>query len=282
MKNKKILAFYLATFFILIVDLSAKTIIVDKSGLGQYKTIQAGINAALAGDTVKVFPGIYDEQINVGKDIVIQGSGYEYTQIVSNSNPAVSISSGKIMWFAISSNTGVGIGMTGGTVTNCVIWNCPDRGIEVIGGTTAIVVNCNIIDNYIGKYGGQVYVKDGLFTVINSIIRNTSDSQSGAWVQYGNGKYNLLYSCLGISNSSGINLIISDPKFVSSTNYKISSSSPCWDTGKPDIYDPDGSRSDIGYYGGVDAPVFPVIYDLKIYYNPDGSVNIEATASSRY
>ena len=71
-------AFYFPLLVLLVLfsqQVSARILIIDKSGLGQYTTIQAGINAALAGDTVKVDPGVYNEQLNISTNIVVEGSG---------------------------------------------------------------------------------------------------------------------------------------------------------------------------------------------------------------
>ena len=257
----------------------SRTIIVDKYGLGQYTTIQTGINAAVTGDTVKVYPGVYSEQVNVGKNIVLQGSGYEYTRIVANTDPALSISAGKAVWFAISSNIGKAVSMTGGTVTNCVIWNSPDLAVYYDGTLPAIIQNCTIVNNALNT-DVQVFANKTGLSVINTIVW-TFPSGSGRDVIGGwySASINVVYCRFAYASSPSID---SDPQFPSLTDFKITSSSPCWDTGKPDLYDPDGSRSDMGYYGGPDAPVFPVVSDLRIVLNPDGTVTIQATAQSRY
>lgn len=41
-----------------------------------------------------------------------------------------------------------------------------------------------------------------------------------------------------------------DPMFVSENNYHLKQDSPCINTGDPEITDNDGSRSDMGLYGG--------------------------------
>ncbi len=258
---------------------SARTIIVDQSGLGQYTTIQAGIDAAAAGDTVKVYPGVYHEQVSVTINIVVQGSGYERTQIVPDAYPAVSIGTGKMMWFAISSNTGYGVIMSGGILTNCVVWNCPSYGVAVVSGSSPIIENDDIVDN--NNCG--IYVSSGYATVINTIVVGSLDPAESRNIS-GNTSilYSLYYNVLGVNGTGDINLLDSDPEFVSSTDFRLQTGSPCIDAGKPDIYDPDGSRSDMGYYGGPDAPVFPVVTNLRLYLNSDGSVSVQATAESRY
>lgn len=269
---------YLASYSIAV----GKIIIVDKSGLGQYTTIQAGINTAVTGDTVKVLPGVYEEQVTLSKSIVVQGSGYEYTRITSNASPTLVISNGKIMWFSISSNTGDAVQITGGTVTNCVIWNSSRYG--VITGTNAanaVVTNCVIMNN--GEYGA--YVSSGSLTIINTIFfQNTGDDN-----RYQTGRFSwgltlsLLYCrAYQYDASSSVGTVTSNPAFVSTSDLKLQPSSPCIDAGKPDVNDPDGTRSDIGYYGGPDAPVFPVVTGLRLILNPDGTVTVRATAQSRY
>ncbi len=277
-------AFYFPLLVLLVLfsqQVSARILIVDKSGLGQYTTIQAGINAALAGDTVKVDPGVYNEQLNISTNIVVEGSGYEYTQIVSNTDPAVSMSAGTVMWFGISSNTGRGVTMSGGTVTNCVVWNCAGYGVSVTGGTTAIVQNCDIVWNNSNSYS-QAYVSGGATgTFINCVLSYLNYSAVSAAEVYYGGTVNTLY-CVVSNNNSGTGNITSNPQFTSSTDFTLSGGSPCINTGKPDIYDPDGTRSSMGYYGGPNAPVFPVVTNLRIYLNPNGTVNVQATAQSRY
>lgn len=265
MRSVKLVACIL--FFVIIFHLesNAKTIIVDKTGLGDYTEIQDAVDIAGEGDSVKVMPGVYNGQIVIRKNIVLQGSGYETTHIVSHESPTIEMFDSKIMWFSISSNTGTAINMSGGFLTNNVIWNSPGNGVYFKANT--VVQNCVFINL------GTAIGASERGTLINCIIIG-SDFWGGTTPTY-------LY-CRVDGSSYDIGCIDDDPQFPSETDFMLSATSPCWDTGKPDIYDPDGSRSDMGYYGGPDAPVLPVVSDLRIFLNADGTVNVQATAQSRY
>jgi len=60
------------------------------------------------------------------------------------------------------------------------------------------------------------------------------------------------------------------------TDFRPLSDSPVFDAGNPELTDPDGSRSDIGIYGGPNArrPVIEELVDkidsLKTDYAPQG------------
>jgi hypothetical protein len=61
---------------------------VDCGGGAQHLTIQAAVNAAANGDTVRLAPCIYNEQVMVlGKTLTIQGSGAGVTEIRWGGSP---------------------------------------------------------------------------------------------------------------------------------------------------------------------------------------------------
>jgi hypothetical protein len=268
MKKLMITVVLLAAF----MAANATTYIVDLNGGGHFKSIQTAITNSSNGDTVKVWPGTYMEQVTLNKNIVLMGSGYENTIITGNFNPTVTINSGKIMWFMISSLIGSGISTSGGIVSNVVIVGCPGRGIDCVAGSPS-VINCTVLSN---NEGFSVTSSNAKLYVQNCIAKSNAiyDYTSGWWnifISYSCGKAS---TCIGLFQSS----FNSDPLFTSKKDYHISQGSPCWDTGNPSLNDPDGSVSDMGYFGGPDCPIYPVVTEMTV--QPDGG-NIKITAKGR-
>jgi hypothetical protein len=251
----------------------ATIIIVDKNGGGNFISIQSAINAAVSNDTVKVWPGTYFEQITLNKNITLMGSGYENTVITGNFNPTVTMSAGKLQWFMISSYAGNGINLTGGVVRNCVIDACSAYGIYSDTGDSQ-VIHCVIVNN---AYNG-IRVTSGTMSINNCISRSNG---SYGFYRYG-GTLNLSYSNGSIINTQGNQgCIDTDSFFTSSTDFHISEGSPCWNKGNPSLQDPDGSPSDMGYFGGPDCPIYPVVVEVLI--EPAGNtINLKAKGRANY
>jgi len=267
-------------FLLLILLLSqlsfSNIIIVDQNGIGDYTTIQEGIDAAVEKDTVKVYPGTYEEQIILIKEIVLMGSGYENTIITSSVDPTIKMSKGIIQWFTITSMGGDGIAISGGTIKNCVINSCAKVGIYMPEGF-ASVINTIIVNS--GSAG--IFVDKGTLNVTNSISQFNA-GYGFARSRYSGGHLNLSYSNGATSYTYGNQGVINqNPLFFSSTDFRIPPHSPSWDTGNPTLKDPDGSRSDMGYFGGPDAPIYPTVFEIII--EPSGNnIKLKAKARANY
>ena len=270
----------ISVILILVVPLRATTLIVDLNGGGQYTTIMAAIQDASSTnhDTVKVWPGIYNEQVTLSKDITLMGSGHEDTFITGSFNPATIImTSGRLQWFQITSTGGNGINLSGGTVKNCVIIGSSGNGIYVPSGTSQII-NCVLYQNV----GAGIYLASGVVNVTNCISRGNG---SYGYRGYVNISLNLSYSNGNRYYTAGNTGVVDcDPGFVNPPlDFHIAEDLLCsWNTGNPSLPDPDGSIADMGYFGGPDCPIYPVVVQILIEPNGNGNINLTAKARANY
>jgi hypothetical protein len=236
-----------------------------------YEKIQDAIWRSKDGDTIMVRKGEYHEQLQFfDKNVsLISESGPEETTIDGTRFYSVAL-------------------ITGGQDTNMVVsgfkfinnseFQC--RCLDIFGGSSPKIFNniftLNLNANQIG---------DGIWTgqtaaiIRNNLIINMRDgvSLSHSWGDFsnnmiihalGNGfynaanngqplvpDYNLFWDyryAWGGSNDMEIgehNIYDSEPLFEEGS-YRLREGSPGIDQGRPDLRDPDGSRSDIGVYGG--------------------------------
>jgi len=199
----------------------------------------------------------------VNKAIYLIGSGYENTTIASSSNPTLDIRSGVVQWFSITSSGGDGVHMSGGEIRNCVIVGCTGNGIYSENGTSYIK-NSILINNG----GSGIYVSNYLHNNPNVNVMNCISWSNGSGYGYYGYNTKRFYVTYSIGRGGGLNAADEvynvDPQFASSDDYHINPNSPAWDTGNPALKDPDGSRSDMGYFGGPYAPIYPVVTKVEI------------------
>lgn len=161
---------------------------------GDQPTIQAGINAAIDGDTVLVAPGTYMENIDFGgKAIVVKSSAGPKVTIIDGGNlaPAVRFSTGEtnaavLSGFTIQNGeTGVYVNFASPVIKNNIIANNTagiGAGMYIGGGSTALVFNNKFVDNFAFSAGGAI----GLFAAgsvrieNNLMTRNNGGSAGGA------------------------------------------------------------------------------------------------------
>jgi len=143
----------------------------------EYPTIQAAIDAALAGETIVVCPGIYYENIEFdGKDITLQSIDPLDPDILSDTiidgegNGSVIRFAGgdtsTIKGFTIQNGDaiyggGIDIGSSSPTIENNIITNNTATGLG--GGIRVVqssptISNNQIIDNIADAYGAGIYV----------------------------------------------------------------------------------------------------------------------------
>ena len=231
----------------------------DNAGLNPaiaFATIQQGIDTAVDGDVVRVYPGLYQEEIDfLGKALVVQGVTAGTAGIPVLHNPGD---------FAVSFYSGEG---PDSILRNFVI---RDSFMAVfIAGSSPTISNLTIVDN---MYGIEAYVNSEP-DISNSIFWNNAGGDLfGCQVRYS--------SISGAAKGEGN--IDGDPLLVDPDNgdYHLRSrrgrywpehniwvldavSSPCIDGGDPTAGPlaepiPNGSRINMGAYGGtVQASMSP-------------------------
>jgi len=280
------------------MTISAATHCVRPDGAdGCYTTIQAAIDAAAANDTVLVYPGEYWESVLIAKAglaLLAKGEPCEVSVLPSAGDGIKVTSAGagaSVQGFYIEAPTGTGIWVEANSgsvyVRNCVITRCAGRGIWGNGNAQKFLQNNVIVNN--GSIG--VHCDVGSFYLRNNII---DSNQYGVSVDY-SGSAQLEYNNVWANrngNYSGLSAppfdTQVDPQFDSLNCYHLLPSSPCINAGDPGTtyLDCDGTRNDMGVYGGRYAYCGPgpVVTELRL--EPATVVNgetftIKATGAAR-
>lgn len=186
-----------------------------------YPTIQDGINAAGAGDTVQVAAGTYYERITLKSDVYVLGAGKIVTTINGQSLGVVVTatnvnSAAKLDGFTITNGSSVrggGIYLNNGdlTISNCRILTnqtsgtlAKGGGIYCSSGSSATIENCNILLNT-SKHGGGIYIDNCAPTISNCQIYSntaTGDDHGGGIYLTGSSSSGLIIDC-AISDNDG-------------------------------------------------------------------------------
>jgi hypothetical protein len=230
---------------------------------GCYSSIQTAINAAANNDTVEVMPGIYKQNISIGKIITLLAKGVENTIIMPDTGNTITFITGstgsKMAGFKIESSGGAGVYCNSTIdvrIENCIIQNCAGAGL-FFGNGIVRASNNTIYNNSwegIALYNGVSYLYS------NIIYRNHN---CGIKAAAGAASTVIEYNCVWENNPNYCwnaqqgNDIIQDPQVVDtvSGDFHLQGGSPCIDAGRPGIsyLDCDGTRNDMGAYGGPSA-----------------------------
>ena len=140
---------------ILYVDIKNTSGVEDGSEEHPYGQIQRAIDAATAGDTLKVAAGVYQENVKVNKAVNIEGAGATLTTIraLDEHDDVFSVTSGnvKISGFSIIGGSGSpttypnGVSLRG--VNNVVIANNVISNIKFAGVLLCGIAENNLIEN---------------------------------------------------------------------------------------------------------------------------------------
>lgn len=199
--------------------------------------------------------------------------------VVSADSSLVEVSNSRIQH-----NLSVGVFLKGTkkcSVNNNIITKNGYGGVGGMNAIDAMITNNTIDDNERG--GIYLYNSEGggpgsipTVTVRNNIITNNKTPTEGVWAGIGGDffgtagyldgsqfEYNLIWNNVGdntdcgnrelcISDPKNKNAIAVDPKFVTDGSYRLASGSPAINAGSTDSKydDPNGSRNDMGAWGG--------------------------------
>lgn len=268
------------------VDWTYSGIISDGTRERPFRTITEGIQNANSGDTVKILPGVYEENVVVDDNLTIIGSGPDSTVIRGHAGTSVTIRPNynvTLEKLTVTNSNGHGMDLEkSSSSVEIVIRNIVSTGNSLSGykqddGCNADVElsNCTFSNNS----------QHGAITSWRSLFANciaTSNAQRGftsvstPWynirVRYSDAWYNPGGNFVAVEQS---NCLSSDPEYVDADtgDLRLQSGSPCRWKGSPDAAsrNPDGSRNDMGAYGGPGAVGFyygygnePVVTDLLV------------------
>jgi hypothetical protein len=136
-----------------------------------YPTIQAGVDAALPGDTVLVADGTYTGPGNTGmqinKDITVKsvhGAAHTIIDCQGTSVSGITMYEATIDGFTIKNgydgDFAGGVSMYGGTLAHCVITGCSGDaggGVFAYGPDRIVITGCTVSGNT-GVHGGGIFV----------------------------------------------------------------------------------------------------------------------------
>ena len=292
----------------------ADTIRVNKLGTADYTNIVSAVNAALDGDTVLVEPGDYYENDTIWftqlqRNVTLIGAGPQFTKIycLLSNYSAIAVGSGvysiNIKGFSIMGD-GNAIWFSGNSsakIQNCILHGSrfgifQSQGVNTqSSGSDIRIVNCTIADNwdtgiYFRNNENFAWPAVGTLTVNNTIIANPRNFNihCASHIFLNCDSWTTVWD--GISNTD---CLFKDPLFVNREvgNYLLKTNSPCRNSGLIGELDPDGSRADMGAFGGAQSGAFwpypvgcPIITELTV--NPGvaskgGKIAIRAVGSVR-
>lgn len=194
---------------------------------------------------------IYDNEIDGGR-----GAGIGITW---DANATVYRNVVKNYWKGIGA-----FGTSKVTVSNNLVVDNLGWGIIATGSSIVDICNNTVVRN--GNCGVAIWSDSCNGRIINNIIVNNGWREEwvcppvGFW-NYGNPSnfiigYNDVYGNQGgqyrdmPDQTDRMGNISADPLFLGKDDFRLSADSPCHDAGDPAISDRDGTRSDMGIYGG--------------------------------
>jgi Right handed beta helix region len=291
--------------FAAVVSVSAQlTVEVNQSDpASTHQTIGAALADVTPGSTILVHPGVYEESVAMSGITIRSLFGPEVTVIQSpdGGGDGVTLSGDRnvaLIGFRVQGFVnGIVVSTSDGTTTvaNCIATANSADGILINAG---VPTSAKILNNIAADNGGDgiQYPAANHMSGFNNIM--ISNGQYGLHCDHYNhmtfGDYNCMHGNTSgdrYASVPGPNDITDDPLMDVNMHYRFSSmSSPAVNAGHPTPYhsDPDGSRNDMGAYGGPHAADWwrdpftgPTVENVTVnppQVPPGGVVTINATA----
>ena len=134
-------------------------------------TLQAAVNAADIGDSIRLLPGVYSESVSINQSITIHGGGSDVTIIDgTNTSTVITIATEKSVYISdMAIANGSSVSQGGGivnmgilTIENCDINNNKARGVNTLTSNDGTARSAK---------GGGIY-NEGRITINDCVIRN--------------------------------------------------------------------------------------------------------------
>jgi len=204
-----------------------------------YPTIQAGVAAASAGDTVLVAPGVYFESVTMKPGVHIHGE------------PGAILDGSQTLGAVVQALSGI---ERTAVLSGLVIRRGQQAGIFL--NQASPMLRNNVIIEHAGP--GILCAQASPHVLNNAIVANAG---GGVVCQYPGTDPVITYNAFWqnqptdvLGCTPGLGNRYAEPGFVNASqgNYRLRRGSPLINTGDPDPawHDQDGSRNDIGVYGG--------------------------------
>ena len=245
---------------------------------GDFGTIQAAVDAAGDGDTVVVEPGTYRESVMLRSNLVLRGRETARTLLEGNGQePAITVSG--VSGVRISNFTFIGLadgvrlsGVADVTIANNVFVDSEGVAVDVLDQSGAQVVNNTFVGNAtaLRRTHSGVGIRNNIFYDNGTAIAPAS---LNGGIDYNGFQGNDDDGAVGSNALPDLLFrMVSTPL----RDFHLRNNSEALDAGDPaDIDIVDGSRADLGAYGGeyADPVPFP-IYDVSVERDGDDAVTV--------
>ena len=251
-----------------------------------FLTVQGALAASVSGDSIAVSAGLY--AIPASPCTLANGSQSTCGLVLHDGTALVG--SGPAQTVLDFSGAQIGILLQNGTATvklfhlqnanttiyayvgsnitakNIIITNS-NLGMELNQGNSYTVINTTIVGSHDATQTGSAIDVPfgGVANIQNNLVTNSDRGFTAGSFSFGTYAFNDVFGShafdWGVCSAAGCNAVTAPANNVSSDplycpDYTLQASSPAKHAGNPAILNSDGTRSDMGAYGGPEA-IFP-------------------------